>query len=320
MAQPTNTFDTYDSVGNRESLSDVIYNISPTETPFMSMIGRGKAKATYEEWQIDTLASVDTGNARVEGDDAALQSTAPTTRVGNRCQISDKTLVVSGTQDEVSKAGRKRELAYQIVKRGKELRRDMEAILSGNQATVAGDNVTARVSASLEAWIETNGSRDATTGADGGFGTTTPGIVDIATDSSATRPLTENMLKSVISDAWTQGGSPTVIMCGPINKQNISAFTGGSTKEIDAEGKKLVAAIDTYVSDFGTHRVVPNRFSRDRTVSVISPKLWKVLYLRSFRQQKLAVTGDSRKRQLIVEYCLCSKNEAGSGTIADLTV
>ncbi len=318
MAQPSETFDSYDAEGNREDLSDIIYNISPTETPFMSMCGRGKAKATYTEWQIDTLASVDTTNAQVEGDNATEDAIAATSRPGNRTQISDKVISISGTQDVVNKAGRKKELSYQLAKKGKELKRDMEAIITRNQASVAGNATTARKTGSLEAWYETNTERGAAgSPADGGFdGTNT---VDAAVDSSSQYAMTEALLKTVISGCWTNGGDPTVIMCGPINKANISAFTGNSTRYDKGEDKKLVAAIDIYVSDFGTHRVVPNRFSRDRVVHVLSPKLWSVMYLRSFRQHALAKIGDSERRQLLVEYALCSKNEAGSGVIADRT-
>jgi hypothetical protein len=317
MAQPSETFDSYDQIGMREDLSDIIYNISPIETPFMSMIGRGKAKNRRTEWQIDTLAAAAL-NAVIEGDDAINDAIAPTTQVSNITQISDKTIVVSGTADAVTTAGRKKELSYQLAKKGKELKRDMELILTRNQASLVGDATTARTAGTLEAWLTTNVERDATTGLDGGFNTVTL-VVDIATDSTATRALTEALLKSVIRQAWTQGGSPTVIMCGAVNKQNISAFTGGVTSFDKSEDKKLVTAIDVYVSDFGTHRVVPNRFQRERTVFCLTPKLWEIRYLRGFHQEKLAKTGDANKRALRVEYSLCSKNEAGSGAVADVT-
>jgi len=317
MAQPSQTFDSYDQVGMREDLSDIIYNISPIETPFMSMIGRGKAKNRRTEWQIDTLAAAAL-NAVIEGDDAINDVVAATTQPSNITQISDKVIVVSGSADAVTTAGRKKELAYQLAKKGKELKRDMELILTRNQASLVGDATTARTTGTLEAWLTTNVSRDATTGADGGYNTGTA-IVDAATDSSAQRALTEALLKSVIRLAWTQGGSPTIIMCGAVNKQNISAFTGGVTSIDKSEDKRLVTAIDIYVSDFGTHKVVPNRFQRERTVFVLDPKLWELRYLRGFRQDKLAKTGDSNRRQMLAEFALCSKNEAGSGAVADVT-
>ncbi len=318
MAQPSETYDTYDAVGAREDLSDIIYNISPTETPFMSMIGRGKMTAVYSDWQIDTLAAVDTGNAVIQGDDATNDAVAATTRPGNRSQISDKVIVISGTQDVISKAGRKKELSYQLAKKSKELKRDMEAIMTRNQASLVGSAVLAPRSGSLEAWYETNVSRGGGAGASGGFNTST-NIVDAATNGTQ-RAIQESTLKTVISSCWTNGGNPTTLMCGAVTKANISAFTGNSTRLDKGEDKKLVAAIDFYVSDFGTHKTVPNRFQNDRTLHVLDPSLWSVIYLRSFRQHALAKTGDSEKRQLLVEWSLCSKNEAGSGVYADLTV
>lgn len=317
MAQPANTFDSYDAVGNREDLSDVIYNISPTQTPFLTMAKRLKAKATYHEWQTDSLAAVDDTNAVIEGDDATLDASNPTTRVGNYTQISDKTVVIAGTQEAVDKAGRKSELSYQIAKKGKELKRDMEAILTRNQASVAGNSSTARKLGSVEAWIETNVDRGGT-GASGGF---SGGTVSAATDGTQ-RAFTEDLLKSVLASVWAAGGDPGIIMVGPHNKQTASGFTGIATQYRENKGTKqatILAAADVYVSDFGEHRIVPNRFSRDRTALVLDMEYWGVAYLRPFQQFQLAKTGDNEKRQMLAEYTLASLNEAASGVVADLT-
>ena len=156
MAQPSNTFDTYDSVGEREDLSDVIYNISPTDTPFLSSAAKTQATAVLHEWQTDSLASASTSNAVIEGDEATADSISATTRLSNSCQIMDKVITISGTQEAVDKAGRASELAYQIAKAAKELKRDMEATLTGNQAEVAGNASTARKFGSLGSWVATN--------------------------------------------------------------------------------------------------------------------------------------------------------------------
>lgn len=313
MAQPTNTFSTYDAIGIREDLADVIYNIAPMETPFQTMAGRGKAGQTYHEWQTDTLAAAAT-NQVIEGDEATLDAVVATARIGNYCQISDKTAVITGTEEVVNKAGRKSEMAYQLTKKSKELKRDQEFALTQNQASVAGDDTTARSLGSFESWITTNDNR-ASDGSDGGF---SAGIVAAPTDGTQ-RALLESSMKSVLQACWTAGGDPTVLMPGPFNKTVISGFTGHSTRTDRGEDKRLVAAIDVYVSDFGTHRVVPNRFSRDRSLLVISPRLWSVDYLRGYRQHPLSKTGDTEKRQLLVEFTLRSSNEAGSGIVADLT-
>ena len=156
MAQPTNTFDTYDSVGEREDLSDVIYSIAPTDTPFISSAAKTKATAVLHEWQTDSLAAAVTNNAVIEGDEATLDASTATVRLSNSSQIMDKTVVITGTQESVDKAGRASELAYQIAKRAKELKRDMEATVTGNIAENAGNSSTARKMGTLGAWIATN--------------------------------------------------------------------------------------------------------------------------------------------------------------------
>ena len=310
MAQPTNTFDTYDAIGVREDLSDMIYNISPTDTWFMSTAGRGKVSNILTEWQTDALAAVDTANAVIEGDDATLDAVTATARVTNRTQISDKTVVISGTEEVVDKAGRDSELSYQITKKMAELKRDMEAIITQNQAVVVGDATTARKLRSLESWYTTNTSRGAT-GANGSATTA-------ATDGTQ-RDITETLLKSVIQQCYTAGGNPKYLLVGPVNKQKVSGFTGGATKMIDAEDAKLVAAVDVYRSDFGEIRVVPSRFARERTAHLLDMEYWSIGFLRTFRAFKLSKTGDSEKWQALAEYTLLAKNQGASGVIADLT-
>ena len=313
MAQPTNTFDTYDAVGIREDLQDVIYSISPTDTPFMSSAAREAVKNTLHEWQTDALAAASTSNAVIEGDEATLDASVATTRVSNHTQIMDKTVVITGTQEAVDKAGRASELAYQIAKKSKELKRDIESTLLTNQPRAAGDATTARTFASIGAWIATNDSLGATgtspTAADGS---------DPRNDGTQ-RALTEDLLKTVIKGTWVSGGSPSVIMCGPFNKQKISGFTGGSTRFDASEDKTLYTSIDVYSSDFGDLEVVPNRFQRDRDLFVLDMDYWAVGFLRDFTMHELSKTGDSEKRQLLTELTMISRNEAASGGVFDLT-
>ena len=312
MAQPTNTFDTYDAVGIREDLQDVIYSISPTETPFMSSAAREQVKNTLHEWQTDSLAAAVTNNAVIEGDDATLDASSATTRLGNYTQIMDKTVVITGTQEAVDKAGRASELAYQIAKKSKELKRDIESTLLTNQARVAGNSSTARKFGSIGSWVATNDDLGASGASPTGDGT------DARTDGTQ-RALTEASLKSVIKNVWNAGGNPSIIMVGPFNKQKISGFTGGSTRFDASEDKTLYTSIDVYSSDFGDLEVVPNRFSRDRDAWVLDMDYWSVGFLRDFTMHELSKTGDSEKRQLLVELSLISRNEAASGLVADLT-
>jgi hypothetical protein len=313
MAQPTNTFDTYDAIGIREDLQDVIYSISPTETPFMSSAAREQVKNTFHEWQTDALAAAVTNNAVIEGDDATLDAASATSRIGNYTQIMDKTVVITGTQESVDKAGRASELAYQIAKKSKELKRDIESTLLTNQARAAGNSTTARTFGSIGAWIATNDNL-----AGDGTSPTANNGSDARNDGTQ-RALTEDMLKEVIKNVWNAGGNPSVVMVGPFNKQKISGFTGGSTRFDASEDKTLYTSIDVYSSDFGDLEVVPNRFSRDRDALVLDMDYWSVGFLRDFTMHELAKTGDAEKRQLLVELTLISRNEAASGGVFDLT-
>jgi hypothetical protein len=313
MAIVTNTFQTFTAIGNREDLSDIIYNISPTDTPFMSSIGKEKAEGTLHEWQTDALAAAAT-NAQVEGDEIAFTAVVPTSRINNRTQISRKSVIVSGTQDTVNTAGRNQELAYQISKNAKELKRDMELVLCNNQSAAVGGAAAARTSSGLASWIQTNINAIGANGAVGGVDT--PGILRT---NGTQRAFTEAQLKGVAASCWNSGGDPSMIMLGSFNKQKLSGFTGGSTKMTQADDKKLVAAIDIYESDFGSMTVVPNRFSRSRDVFVLQPDMWAVAYLRDFQMIDLAKTGDAQKKAMLAEYTLVAKNEAANGAIFDLT-
>ena len=312
MAQPTNTFDTYDSVGEREDLSDVIYSISPTDTPFISSAAKTKATAVLHEWQTDSLASAVTNNAVIEGDEATLDASTATTRLSNSTQIMDKTVVITGTQESVDKAGRASELAYQIAKRAKELKRDMEATITGNIAEVGGNSSTARKMGTLGSWVTTNDDL-ASDGASGA------GAGNAAHTDGTQRAFTESQLKSVIKSVWNAGGDPSMVMVGPFNKQKLSGFTGNSTRFDAGADATLYTSVDVYASDFGQLQVVPNRFSRDRDAYVLDMEYWGIAFLRDFSMHELAKTGDSEKRQLLVEATLESRNEGASGLVADLT-
>lgn len=324
MPVPSGTMQTYQQVGIREQLADMIYDISPTETPFLSNAKRGKATNRKAEWQLDALAAADGDNKTIEGDDATTDTAAPTSRLNNYTQLMDKVVRTSSTADAVSTAGRKKELSYQITKRSKELKRDMEARLTGNYASTAGAAGSARELGGLESWYATNTSRGGSAGASGGFSSTT-GVTVAATDSTTQRTFTEVLLKDVIRQCWESGGDPTMIMVGSFNKQKASAFSGIASLYRDTNGKNsakqisIIGGADLYISDFGEHKIVPNRFSRSRTAHVLDMEYWEVQYLQPFSIVPLAKTGHSERRMLSAEFTLCSKNEAASGVVADLT-
>lgn len=314
MGLPSLTWTTFSAIGNREDLSDVIYNIDPTETPFMSGIDKVKVTATNHEWQTQALASVNSVNSVLEGDDATTDSVVATVRLGNILQISDKVARVTGTQRKVEHAGRGDELTYAVMLKGKELKRDMETILLRNQPKVSGGVATPRSLGSVLAWIATNTSKG-TSGADpSGSGNGASSRVD-----GTPRAFTEALLKSVLQSVWINGGSPDVIMVGGFNKQNFSTFLGRSTPIEQATSRKIVASVDTYESDFGTMKVVPNRFMRAIDCLVLQMDMWGLATLRNMQPTDLAKTGDSDQVQILAEYTLEARNEKGNGIVADLT-
>lgn len=322
MAVIANTYKTYEAKGIREDLSDVIANISPEDTPFMSNLGKGpKPGNTFFEWQQDSLVAVDNTNAQLEGDDiSAFDAVAPTTRVGNYCQISRKTLILSETEQEVDKAGRDDEEAYQIAKKGAELKRDIEAILIGtNQFGATGAAAVVRKTAALLSWVRTNVDKDAG-GANPGAPAPFPGSG--RTDSGAPRAFTEALLKNVIQLQWAQGGHCDTVMVDGVQKQTMSTFAGIATKTINQSAAKpatVIGAVDLYVSDFGTFSIVPNRFQRHRDAWVLDFSLLKMRWLRPIKKVDLAKTGDADKSMLRGEYGLEVRQEAGLGLVADLT-
>jgi hypothetical protein len=320
MAAITNTYTRFDAKGVREDLSNVIYQISPEETPFMSNVGKENVKNTFYEWQTDDLASAVSTNAQIEGDDiTSFTAATATVRLGNYTQISRKDVVISGTLESVDKAGRRSELSYQMAKRGAELKRDMETAMLANQAATAGSTSAARKTGALLAFLKTN-TNEGTGGSDPSY----TSIPDAArTDATTTnlRAFSETLLKDVIQKVWTQGGKPSVVMAGPVNKQNLSKMAGIAQQRYNAQGAKpstIIGAADVYVSDFGNVTIVPNRFQRERDVFVLDTEYASVAYLRPFQTVELAKTGDAEKRMLLVEWGLKVMNEKAHGAVYDL--
>jgi len=313
------TYQTYTAIGQREDLSDVIYNISPTDTPFMSSIGKTKATAIYHEWQTDSLAAASLSNAAVEGATASDATMSPTTRIGNRTQIFQKTIKISGTLEAVDKAGRKSEKAYNLAKASAEIKRDIELTLLSNQVASNGNSSTARTLGGLQAWLATNGDFG-TGGSAGASGTT-------ARTGGTNRTFTEDILKTVVKEVYQSGGNPKVLMVNPGHKQTVSAFAGIAAQRFMApanEPTTILAAADVYLSDFGSISVVPNRMMNstnncDETAFVVDPDMAAVAYLRPFQTNELAKTGDNEMTQLLAELTLEVKNEAAHGIIADIT-
>ncbi len=328
MALPTNTNYTFSTTGVatrlssiREDLSDVIYNIAPLDTPFMSACGKASCDNTYFEWQTDTIAA-GSANQQLEGDDASADARANPSRVGNYTQISRYVVSTTGTNEAVNHAGFKSAQAYQLAKFAKQLKRDMEYQLTSNEAQSGGTHAAARKTAGLSTWLASgyvsNNSGSGSPAAATGDGTDAP------TDATATAAITEANIKTTIKTVYDNGGDPDMIMCKSGQKQSISALSQTvSSLRTDANQvapAHVVAAVDVYVSDFGTFKIVPNRNQfRSRDVFFLDMDFFEIAYLRPFKTEMLAKTGDSVQQMLLVEYGLKSNNEAASGFLADVS-
>lgn len=317
MSIVTNTFTTFDAKGIREDLSNIITNIAPEETPYMSNIGRESISNSLFEFQSDTLAAA-AANKQIEGDDVtSFDSVTATVRLQNYAQISRKTIILSATEEVVNKAGRRSELAYQIAKRSAELKRDQEFTMLNGAVAAAGSTSVARGTASLQAWVKTNVDKQ-TDGTNPSY-TTLP---NSARTDGTVRTFTETILKNVIQQVWAAGGTPKMLMVGPINKQRVSGFSGIASSRFNIDGgakpATLVGAVDLYVSDFGNVATVANRFQRERDAWVLDPEYAKMVVLRPYQQIELAKTGDAEKRLLLVEWGHKVLAQDAHGLAADL--
>jgi hypothetical protein len=312
MTQPTNTYATNDMVGIREDLSDIIYDISPTETPFLNSVAHVDATAALHEWQTDSLAAA-ADNKTIEGDDVSADASSATTRLTNVTQLSDKAATVSSRGRAVNTAGRSDELDYQMLKRGRELRRDMETALLSNKIKVTGDDTTAPELAGIGSWITTND----VFASDGGSPTAADGT-DARTDGTQ-RALVEDEVKESLKDIFDAGGMPDCLMVGAFNRQIASSFSDGRTNVQKAEDDTLRASFSVYESDFGVLKIIPNRFQRGRDALILQTDMWAVAFLQQMHAFDKAKTGHADTRVIAAEYTLESRNEAASGGVFDLT-
>ncbi len=324
MAQPTNTFDTYDSANAiREDLADVIYNIAPTETPFMSNASKGSATNTLHQWNTDALAAVAV-NAQIEGDNVDGAALTDVVRLTNYTQICHKAVTISGTDDAVNNAGMGKQMAYQMAKAGKEIKRDMENALVGiEQAKVAGNASTARKSASVGTWY--GGNIPGTSTAAANFATNgSPSASPAGTGATAiaggtNRTYTETLLKAGLLKAFDLGGNPDTVLMTASHKQLASAFAGVATKYKDASDKVSIGTTDIYVSDFGEVAFVPDRFQNANRVDILQMDMWAIDFLRPFQTKDLAKTGDSDKKMMLAEWTLTAKAPNANYGIFNLT-
>ena len=309
MAKVTNAFDTYSATSDREQLSNVIYNISPQATPFMSAIGKNSIKNVVFDWQTETLPTA-SGAGQLEGFELSRAAATATSRVSNVAQISSRDATVTGSQQASDPAGKKSEMAHQLAIMAKALKRDMEVALCQKGAKTTGNATTARVTGGFESWITSNVSRG-TNGAGAGGGA--------APTDGTQRALTEALLKTVLQSCFTNGGEPSMAICGPVNKQVISGFTGRSSARQMVDANTVEASVSIYASDFGELKIVPSNFSRERSLLLVDPDYAKVSYLRDFKTVDISTVGDAETKMILCEYGLEMSNEAAHGIVADLT-
>ena len=310
MAKVTNAFDTYSATSDREDLSNIIYNISPMQTPFMSSIGKRSINNVVFDWQTEVLATpVATGE--LEGFELSRSASVATTRVSNVAMISKRDATVSGSQESSDPAGKRSEMAHQLAIMSKALKRDMEEALCQNGAKTTGNATTARVTGGFESWITSNDSRGTNGASTGGGAAPTDGTQ---------RALSETLLKDTLELCFQNGGEPSLAICGPHNKQVISGFTGRTQARQMIDANTVEASVSIYSSDFGELKIVPSNRSRERSLLLVDPEYAKVSYLRDFKTVDIATIGDAMTKMIVVEYGLEVSNEAAHGVVADLNV
>lgn len=315
MALITGSVATYGTTTNRESLSDVVYKISPSDTPFMSAVPRASATAVLHEWSTQALQAINTTNASLEGDDYQRASSTTPVRRSNVCQISKRNATVTGTQRAVNPAGIDDMMAHQMSLKSLELRRDMEAILLGNTGQNAGNTTTARTLRSFNAWFSGNALRGT-----GGADSTAATAASTDATTGSLRTFTEDLLKSAILAAYEDGGEPTMVLVGARNKQIFSTFTGRATAREAVAVGRVQGAASIYTSDFGDLKVVPNRSMRGRDVFVVDPTKVAVAYLRPFQSSESGKIGDADTREILAEYTLENRHPDAHAMVADTAI
>jgi hypothetical protein len=313
MAQPSGTHSTYDHVGRREDLSDIIYDVTPTETPFLSALPRGKATSTKHEWLTRSLAAASGSNANIEGDDATNDAANTNVRLDNQTQILDKVAQVSRTQESVKNAGMPRTMAREMADKMKEIKRDLETSLLQNTAKVVGNDTAARVMAGLQTYVKTNISKASDGTAAAGTG------ADIYTDGTA-RALSEPLVEEALALAWTNGGNPSMGVLNAFQKRKAAAFSGSSSKMSDGDKRKVTNNVEVYIDPLGTEiRLVPCRQCPTDVIYFVDTEFVELSVLDDFSTHDLAKTGDSTRKQIVGEMTLEVRNERAHAGVYDLT-
>jgi hypothetical protein len=316
MAKVANAYTTYSAQGNREDLSNNIYNIDPFDTPLFNSAGRRTARNRTFDWQTEKLPAVDGDNARQEGFELNRSPSQATARVHNVCQISSRDATVSGSQEAADAAGRPSEMGAQMALKSKALKRDMEVILGSAQALVFGDDSGSPVprrTRGLIHWLKTNAFFPT---ASAGFALPATETTAYPTIASADRvEFTEPVLGAMMERAYNNGAEVKLLMSGPTLKRTVSTFKGRDTTSVIVGKTEAVMTIDIYVSDFGRLKALPTRWIDPNTVLLIDPSYLRVAYYRSLRSVPIAKIGDAETRMILAEWGVEVGNEAAHAVL-----
>jgi len=332
---PKQALGTGAGVSEREDLTNLISMISRDDTPFLSSIGKGKAKAVLHEWQTDELRAPAV-NVRAEGVDFddITETSQFRTRLGNYTQIFGDTLSVSNTKQKVDQAGVKDEFKYQIKKIGTEIRRDQEFTVVHSWQEKGGTDP--RTMGGVQSYASDALVWNAATGAfesggvfagNGTFGAAIAATTEVAIDLAD--------IDEVQQKVYEEGGKSTRVMVSPLNRRKISAASqlaaSNVTRNIDDSGK-LRQSVDMYESDFGEVFVVANWIMGltgtagagalnvadtpgDFTAICYDPMWFNMINLRPMQEVDVGPRGDSTIGMLIEESTLECKNPKGFGLI-----
>lgn len=307
MAKVTNAFTTYGAKGNREDLSNSIYNIDPFDTPVMSAAGRRKVKNRTYDWQNENLPVVDANNAEYEGFELSRSASTPTVRLTNTTQISKRDATVSGSQEASDAAGKGSEMAHQMALKSKVLKSDMETIACSRQARVDGDDATIRKTESIPHQIARGIDRNAVQGAAvkgyvaAGLPTTATGAFTGPAGGDRVE-FTEVMLGDGMETAYNNGAKPDLLVVPPAIRRTVSTFEGRSTSQVIVGRTEVVATVDVIATDFGRIKVIPSRWLPIDIGLLIDRTYLRMAFFRNFFQKPLATIGDATTRMIVAEW------------------
>jgi len=317
MAQPSNTFDSYDYANSiAEDISETIYNVTPYDTPFYTKCAKTSASNTFHEWLTSSLRASG-ANAHIEGDATTAEARTQESRLGNYTQIFKNAVTISDTDEGLNNIGKARRMAYEMLQVAREQKLDIEKALFDSNARVSGNSTTARELAGAPAWLVTNvdfqsGNSGANPTGDG---------TDTRTDDGTPTAFSQTKFDSVMQSIWENGGTPDTCYLSAFQMNVALGFTGNNNQRANvvAGDERVVNSLSIYLTPWGQVAFQPSRENRSKDVFIMQDDMWDVAVLRPTKNVALAKTGDNSVRQITTELTLVCKNEKASGIIADNT-